>query len=148
MPLRVAVTEGARADCKEARAFIEGLSAEALLADRGYDSNEITGKVVESGCQPVIPPKKNRKEQRDYDKAPYRVRHLIENAFLHLKRWRGIVKPPLLVQLKTGGLGMFEGKLLWREVTQGFMGSLLVILLHPCVHDRTNLTQSAENIEV
>ena len=38
----------------------------------------------------VIPPKKNRVEQREYDKALYRLRHLVENAFLHLKRWRGI----------------------------------------------------------
>jgi len=70
--------------------LIDGLSAEALLADRGYDSNELIDKVVESGCQLVIPPKKNRREQRDYDKALYRVCHLVENAFLHLKRWRGI----------------------------------------------------------
>jgi transposase len=33
---------------------------------------------------------KNRKEQRVYDKDLYRVRHLVENAFLHLKQWRGI----------------------------------------------------------
>jgi transposase len=42
------------------------------------------------GMQVVIPPKKNRKVQREYDKHLYRQRHLIENAFLHLKRWRGI----------------------------------------------------------
>ena len=90
MPLRVVVTEGARADCKEACALIEGLSAEAFLADRGYDSNELIDKAVKSGCRPVIPPKKKRREQRDDDKAPYRVRHLVENAFFHLKRWRGI----------------------------------------------------------
>ena len=33
----------------------------------------------------VIPPKKNRKEQRAYDKALYKIRHLVENAFLHFK---------------------------------------------------------------
>jgi transposase len=38
----------------------------------------------------VIPPKKNRKMQRGYDEALYTLRHLVENAFLHLKRWRGI----------------------------------------------------------
>ncbi|MFH1915229.1 MAG: IS5/IS1182 family transposase, partial [Pseudomonadota bacterium] len=27
---------------------------------------------------------------RDYDKYLYKIRHLVENAFLHLKRWRGI----------------------------------------------------------
>jgi len=39
---------------------------------------------------PVIPPKKNRREKRDYDKDLYKLRHLVENAFLHIKRWRGI----------------------------------------------------------
>jgi len=38
----------------------------------------------------VIPPMKSRKVQRDYDKETYRWRRLVENAFLHLKRWRGI----------------------------------------------------------
>jgi hypothetical protein len=38
--------------------------------------------------QVVIPPKKNRKVQRLYDKHLYR--HLVENAFMHLKYWRCI----------------------------------------------------------
>jgi transposase len=38
----------------------------------------------------VIPPKRNRKVMREYDKDLYKLRHLVENAFLHLKRWRGI----------------------------------------------------------
>lgn len=40
--------------------------------------------------QPVIPPRKHRKEPRDYDKHLYRQRHLVENAFLRIKQWRGI----------------------------------------------------------
>jgi transposase len=40
--------------------------------------------------QVVIPPKKNRLDQREYDKYLYRSRHLVENAFLHLKQRRGI----------------------------------------------------------
>ena len=38
----------------------------------------------------MIPPKKNRREQRGYDKYLYKLRHLVENCFLALKRWRGI----------------------------------------------------------
>jgi len=38
----------------------------------------------------VMPPKKNRLEQREYDKFLYKYRHLVENAFLKLKRWRGV----------------------------------------------------------
>jgi len=61
-----------------------------LLADRGYDSNAIIDQAINQGMNVVIPPKKNRKIQREYDKDLYKVRHLVENAFLHLKRWRGI----------------------------------------------------------
>ena len=90
MPLRAIVTQGTAADCKQAVALIDGLSAQYLLADRGYDTNEILSQAVNQGMAPVIPPKKNRKEQREYDKELYKARHLVENAFLHLKRWRGI----------------------------------------------------------
>jgi transposase len=56
----------------------------------GYDANEIVEKTEGAGMQVVIPPKKNRKELRPYDKHLYRHRHLVENTFMHLKRWRGI----------------------------------------------------------
>jgi transposase len=90
MPLRVVVTQGTRADCSQASRLIEGLSAEYLLADKGYDANHILAQACAQNMCPVIPPKKNRKEQRAYDKDLYKLRHLVENAFLHLKRWRGI----------------------------------------------------------
>jgi transposase len=60
------------------------------LADKGYDTDAILVQAKSQGMLPVIPPKRNRKEQREYDKELYKARHLIENAFLHLKRWRGI----------------------------------------------------------
>jgi len=90
MPVRVIITEGTRADCKEAIHLIQGISAENLLADRGYDTSEIVSYAVSSGMNAVIPSKRNRKEQREYDKYLYKIRHLVENAFLWLKRWRGI----------------------------------------------------------
>ena len=90
MPVRITLTEGTRADCKEAAGLIDGLLAGALLADKAYDTDAIIEKAVEQGMQVVIPPKKNRTEKRDYDEALYKLRHLVENAFLHLKRWRGI----------------------------------------------------------
>lgn len=90
MPIRIIITEGTRADCKLALALIEGILAEFLFADRGYDTNEILAYAREMGIEVVIPPKKNRLEQREYDKFLYKYRHLVENAFLKLKRWRGV----------------------------------------------------------
>jgi transposase len=90
MPLRVIITQGTTADCTQAGKLIEGISAEHLLADKGYDSDVIVEQAAAQGMIAVIPPRKNRKEQRSYDKHLYRHRHLVENAFLYLKRWRGI----------------------------------------------------------
>ena len=86
MPVRMVVTAGTTADCTQASTLIEGIDAQYLLADKGYDSNAIIAQAREQGMEPVIPPRKNRKQSRDYDKHLYRLRH----AFLHLKRWRGI----------------------------------------------------------
>jgi transposase len=90
MPVRIFVTQGTTADCTQAGRLIEGLSAEYLLADRGYDSDAIVAQAENQGMKTVIPPRKNRKTKREYDKDLYKLRHLLENAFLHLKRWRGI----------------------------------------------------------
>ena len=90
MPVRIIVTEGTRADCKLALALIEGIMAEFLFADKGYDTNEIIEYAKSMGIEVVIPPKKNRIEQREYDESLYKHRHLVENAFLKLKRWRGV----------------------------------------------------------
>jgi transposase len=90
MPVRVIITQGTTADCTQACRLIEGITAEYLLADRGYDSDAIVEQAEKQGMQPTIPPRKNRKIQREYDTDLYRLRHLVENAFLHLKRWRGI----------------------------------------------------------
>ena len=90
MPVRIIVTSGTTADCTQATKLIEGIDAENLLADRGYDTDEIVLQAHTQGATPIIPPKKNRKVQREYDKEVYKIRHLVENAFLHLKRWRGI----------------------------------------------------------
>jgi len=70
--------------------LIDGFIAEYLLADRAYDTNELIARAILEGMQVVIPPKKNRRVQRDYDEYLYRIRHLVENTFLYLKRWRGI----------------------------------------------------------
>jgi transposase len=90
MPVRIFVTAGTTADCTQAIALMDGFEAKNLLADRGYDSDVVISYAASVGMSAVIPPKKNRKVQRDYDKEIYRERYLIENAFLRLKRWRGI----------------------------------------------------------
>lgn len=42
------------------------------------------------GCDAVIPPKRNRKIQRDYDKHIYKERHLVECFFNKIKQFRRV----------------------------------------------------------
>ncbi len=91
MPVRIVTTERTRADCTQANTLIiDGIDADHLIADKGYDTYAILEQARRVGMNTVIPPKKNRKDQRAYDEDLYTLRHVIENAFLMLKRWRGI----------------------------------------------------------
>ncbi|PPE03967.1 hypothetical protein HCUR_00502 [Holospora curviuscula] len=67
MPVRILVTEGRTADCTQAEAFIEGINAQCLLADKGDDSDAVLDMENGQTIQAVIPAKKKGKEQRFYD---------------------------------------------------------------------------------
>ena len=90
LPVRLLITEGTAADCTQAGRLIDGIDAAYLLADKAYDTDAIISVCNDRGIEPVIPSKCNRKQPREHDKYLYRYRHLVENAFLWLKRWRGI----------------------------------------------------------
>jgi hypothetical protein len=49
-----------------------------LLADKGYDSNEIGEFLELRGANACIPPKANRNMQYDYDKHLYKERNLVQ----------------------------------------------------------------------
>ena len=65
MPVKFIVTERTRADCKEAINLIKNIDAKLLFADRAYDTNEILFYIAKRNIKAVIPPKRNRLEQRD-----------------------------------------------------------------------------------
>jgi len=90
MPVKVIVTEGTTADITMAGELIDGQEAGHLIADKGYDGDALVEQAQARGMEAEIPPRKNRKVKRDYDKYLYKIRHLVENAFLHLKGWRGV----------------------------------------------------------
>jgi hypothetical protein len=48
MPVRVLVTACTVADCTQGSALIDGIFAEWLMGDKGYDSNTIIAKAQEA----------------------------------------------------------------------------------------------------
>ena len=60
------------------------------MADKAFDANWLLEELDARGTTAVIPPKANRKHQRDYDADAYKWRHLVENYFAKIKEFRGI----------------------------------------------------------
>ena len=82
---------GQACDLDGADVLIDEIEANFLLADKGYDADaRVLDRLEAAKIEPVIPPKPNRKEPRDYDKDLYKARHLIENLFEKLKHYRAI----------------------------------------------------------
>jgi transposase len=89
-PLRLLLTAGQRHDSPQAGALIDGFEPFALIADKGYDSDTLLEAVTAQGIVAVIPPKKSRLVQREYDQHLYRERHLIECFINKIKHYRRV----------------------------------------------------------
>ncbi|BAU10036.1 putative transposase [Leptolyngbya sp. NIES-3755] len=90
-PLHFHLTPGQACDLDGADKLLPQIAADIVLADRAYDADERVIEVLTvQGKTAVIPPKRNRKQQRNYDKELYKARHLIENFFAKLKQYRAI----------------------------------------------------------
>ena len=90
MPVRFFATDATVKDCSVAETLIAELKAESLPATRSYDTDAIIQYAFQAGMTPAIPPKKKSKVLCNYDKHIYKLLPLVENAFLHIKKWHGI----------------------------------------------------------
>jgi len=86
----LSLTPGQAADINQAVPLLDQLEPDALLADKGYDSDALVEALEERGITPVIPPKANRREPRKTDFALYRERNLVERFFNRLKQYRAL----------------------------------------------------------
>lgn len=90
LPVKFILTGGESSDFNQALPLLKDENPVYVLADRGYDSDEIVNHIQSINAIPVIPPKSNRIIQRDYDKIIYKERNLIERLFNRLKQFRKI----------------------------------------------------------
>lgn len=88
--VRFLLLPGQAHDMKGVSPLIRGIRFSALLADKAFDANWLLEELDARGATAVIPPKSNRKHQRDYDADAYTWRHLVENYFAKIKEFRGI----------------------------------------------------------
>ena len=93
--------------------LIKDLAAQAVIADKGYDADELIKTIIEQQAQAVIPPRSNRKEQRQYDRHLYRERHLVECFINKIKHYRRVFSRFEKLSKNYLGFLSFVSALIW-----------------------------------
>ena len=88
--VRFRLMPGQRFDAVDVPPLIEGLSFDALIADKAFDSNAIIADLDARGAMVVISQHPRRCQPHTIDKEIYKWRHLIENYFCKLKEFKRI----------------------------------------------------------
>jgi putative transposase len=89
-PVEFILTGGQEADVTQAEPLMRGHEANAVIADKAYDSNAIVDAAKRQGAEAVIPSKKNRKVPREYDKHLSKERKKVEWFINLLKQYRRV----------------------------------------------------------
>jgi len=88
--LNLDLMAGNLADITAAIRTLENVSGQVVLADKGYDSDQLRDHIFEQGGGANIPGRKNRKQEVPYFKSIGKERYVIECLFQRLKRFRRI----------------------------------------------------------
>ena len=89
-PVEFLLTGGQEADVTQAEPLIGAHEADAYILDKAYDSDAVVKAARRRGGEAVIPPKKNRKVARDYDRHLYKERKKVEWFINLLKQYRRV----------------------------------------------------------
>jgi transposase len=74
-PIRFLIAAGQSHDILAAPALIEGMTPDAVVADRAYDSNALRQAIDRAGAEAVIPSTRSRKAAIPHDRVLYRLRN-------------------------------------------------------------------------
>ena len=77
-------------DVTQAEAILDGIVAQAIIADKACDAESLIDSITQSGACAVIPARENRREPRAFDTHHYKHRNLIERFFCRLKQFHRI----------------------------------------------------------
>ena len=89
-PLRFILTGGERHDITQAESLLAPFHFDAVIADKGYDSGSLRALLEAKQVEVVIPSRRDRKQQRDYDRLRYKERNNVERFINKIKWYRRI----------------------------------------------------------
>jgi len=89
-PVVLKLTGAEAADSPHLPGLIGGQKTDAVLADKGYDSDANRVAIRAQGAEPCIPPRSNRKAVIRYDRHLYKERNVVERFFGRIKQYRRV----------------------------------------------------------
>jgi transposase len=90
LPTKFVLTPGQAADITQAEALLDGVACEVVIADKGFDKQELVDAIEGRGAEAVIPSRKNRVEPRPIDRERYKDRNLAERCWAQMKQYRRV----------------------------------------------------------
>ena len=90
IPLKFILTRGERHDISQAESLLPPFHFDAVIADKGYDSDPLRELLAAQQVEVVIPSRRYRKQPRDYDRIRYRERNIVERFINKIKWYRRI----------------------------------------------------------
>lgn len=91
---KMLLSAGHCSDYATASELIDGIKAEVLIADRGYDADWLISKAQDNGSRQVVIPARIRNSKgprRDYDRELYKQRNKVERHFCRIKEYRRVL---------------------------------------------------------
>ena len=74
----------------QAESLLAPFDFDAVIADKGYDSDPLRELLAAQQVEVVILSRRNRKQPRDYDRIRYRERNIVERFINKVKWYRRI----------------------------------------------------------
>lgn len=81
---------GEEADINRADELLAQHQPKAVIADKGYDADDLVETIRQRGALAVIPPRRNRTKPRKFSKQRYKTRNLVERFVNRIKHYRRI----------------------------------------------------------
>jgi transposase len=112
-PFCLALTEGQTHEIKLAPYLLSRIGHAYVVGDRAFDARALREQLEAQHCKVVIPSNPTRRVQRRYDKRLYKRRHLVENFFQRLKRYRRVATRYEKLALNFFAMVCFAAALIW-----------------------------------
>ena len=109
------MTGGERHDLAQAESLLAPFHFDAVIADKGYDSDPLRELLTAKQVEVVIPSRRYRKQPHDYDRLRYRKRNMVERFINRIKWFRRIFTRYEKLARRFMAFLHFAATLIWLE---------------------------------